>query len=54
MTGLEKELKSENRNQMEDLIAKWHGEKEKLNQFKSDDDEMQQQLIKLFKKYQLY
>lgn len=39
---------------MEDLVSKWQGEKEKLSQFKNDDEEMQQQLIKLFKKYQLY
>ena len=39
---------------MEDLVSKWQAEKERLNLLKTDDDEMQQQLIKLFKKYQLF
>lgn len=54
LSELERELKAENRHQMQELLTKWYGEKEKLNAFQNEDNKMEEEFIKMFKKYQLY
>ena len=54
LTELEKELKSDNRRQMGELVNKWHTEKEKFATFRKEDSEIEKELLTLYKKYQLY
>ena len=54
LTELEKELKSDNRRQMGELVNKWQNEREKFTAFKKEDGEVEKELLNLYKKYQLY
>jgi len=50
---MERDLRTENKRKMKNMIHKWKQEKGKFNNFLKEDADLEAQFLQLFKKYQL-